>query len=81
MAKKEIPAQTVYTCDFCGNELTDKSWHNSGMVKISRSVHDNYGHAVAEDRRHYDLCDTCFHAVTKAIEEVINGKEAPCHSA
>lgn len=81
MAKKEIPAQLIWICDCCGDELNKKNWRSSGKVETSSNVHDHYGHAVAEDRHRYDLCDTCFHAVKKAIDEVINGKETPCHSA
>lgn len=81
MAKKEIPAQVVWICDCCGNELSKGNWHNRGTVRTYNDVHDNYGHAVAGEDHHYDLCDTCFHAVQKAIIETIKGKETPCHSA
>ncbi len=81
MAKKEIPARTIWTCDCCGNELTKSNWYTQGMVNVSAVARDFSGGMVGEERNHYDLCDTCFHAVQKAIIETIKGKETPCHSA
>ncbi|MBF6631854.1 MAG: hypothetical protein ITG01_11995 [Comamonas sp.] len=78
MAKKEIPAQTVWTCDCCANELIGKNWRYRGKVETANDVHDLYGHAVAGENHRYDLCDTCFTAVNKAIVETIKGKETPC---
>ncbi len=78
MAKKEIPAQTIWICDCCASELTRQNWYHQGSVDVRTVARDFSGGMVGEERNHYDLCDTCFHAAQKAIIETIKGKETPC---
>lgn len=75
MARKDIPATTVWVCDCCANELTRGNWRYSGAIDVKASALDFSGAAVASDNQHYDLCDTCFTAVKKAVIETIKGKK------
>lgn len=81
MARKDIPAQTVWICDCCASELNNGNWRLHGSVHVNADALDFSGAAVASDNQRYDLCDTCFTAVKKAVIETIKGKETPCDTS
>ena len=71
MTTKTIPAQTIKVCDCCGATMDRKNSRQDGGLIIKADALDMYGHAVADATRKMDLCDSCLHRVTKAIDETI----------
>lgn len=69
MSTKTIPAQTIKVCDCCGATMDRKNSRQEGELIIKAYALDMHGHAVADAGRKMDLCDSCLHRVTKAIDE------------
>lgn len=76
MTTKTIPAQTIKVCDCCGVTMGRNNSRQDGGLTIKADALDMYGHAVADASRKLDLCDSCLHLITKAIDAAIATKGA-----
>lgn len=74
MTTTTIPERTFITCDCCkrkcGNETGQARRSMSGGLIVQRDALDFQGCAVADGSVKRDLCDSCLHAVSEAINEV-----------
>lgn len=79
MARKTIPAVTIYICDACGSQMSTEVTTPPGMVsnragynvQWSRVSHNWEGFSSGPRSVSYELCNNCGDTLTNKIEEVV----------
>lgn len=69
MTKKQIPAQTITTCDCCGVECKGSNYVHEGKLTLTRAALDFQGCPVADATIRLDLCDRCNSAIGDAVSK------------
>lgn len=71
MSTTTIPSKTIKTCDCCGVVMDNSTARKEGGLSLKAHALDMYGHACADASRNIDLCDSCLHLVTQAINSAV----------
>lgn len=71
MAVKNVPAQTVITCDRCGVECKTRNYIHNSKLTLVRAGLDFQGQAVADASIRADLCDRCSDKVLAAVSAAL----------
>ncbi len=67
MSTKNIPAQTIKTCDACQCAMDGRNSRENGGLHLKRDALDFQGSPCADASVRLDLCDSCLHKVATAI--------------
>lgn len=73
MSTHTTPAKTVITCDCCGKTCGAEPGQvrrvYSGGLIVKKDALDFQGYAVADASVKRDLCDSCLHIVSAAVNQ------------
>lgn len=72
MAVRTIPAQTIKTCDCCGDEIEAHNGRKEAKLMLKQHALDMQGCAHADASRSMDLCDACAWKMENAVISVIS---------
>lgn len=85
MARKVIPAVTIYICDACGQQMSSEVTTPPGFVsnragytaQWSRVSHNWEGFSSGPKSASYELCNNCGDTLTNTLESALqNIKES-----
>ena len=72
MAVRTIPAQTIKTCDCCGDEVEAHNGRKEAKLMLKQHALDMKGFACADASRSMDLCDACAWKMENEVFSLVN---------